>query len=280
MSSPWASTRRPTMERPWLGMVMLAAVPVLSLILVRLFWSGSSLWFLTVGITLLGVAAIVFLAGRTNDQGFGRQTLAAETSRLPLVLTGLGVLFLAMILFTLFYASGSIRAGSMPAFIMTGTAGAAVYIHLLMQLAYTIRVHEEALSLKRRGFVSAIVAGTLVIVFAFVIDLATVFRSMDIGEIVYRSFISCYGFIFPAYVYLIMIPTRDGHRGTHGESGRKKLRILFLAVGVAGPMMWMGFMERMELWIVPGLAIVLLARLALPGKPAAPQHAKTMSTDG
>lgn len=98
MSSPWASTRRPTMERPWLGMAMLLAVPVLSLILVRLFWSGSSLWFLTVGIILLGAAAIAFLANRTNDDGFGRQNLAQETPRLPLVLGGLGVLFLAMLI--------------------------------------------------------------------------------------------------------------------------------------------------------------------------------------
>lgn len=81
-----------------MGMAMLAAVPVLSLILIRLFWSGSSLWFLTVGIILLGAAAIVFLARRTNDQELGRQTLAPETPRLPLVLTGLGVLFLAMLI--------------------------------------------------------------------------------------------------------------------------------------------------------------------------------------
>ncbi len=98
MSSPWASTRQPTLERPWVGMAMLAAVPVLSLVLIRLFWSGSSLWFLTVGIIMLGAAAIVFLARRTNDQEFGRQTLAPETPRMPLVLAGLGVLFLAMLI--------------------------------------------------------------------------------------------------------------------------------------------------------------------------------------
>ena len=107
MSSPWATTREPTLERPWLGIAMLAAVPVLSLILVRLFWSGSSLWFLTVGIIMLGAAAIVFLARRTNDQEFGRQTLAQEAPRLPLVLAGLGVLFLAMLILPNFSGGGS-----------------------------------------------------------------------------------------------------------------------------------------------------------------------------
>jgi LysM repeat protein len=79
-------------------MAIMAAVPIFSLILVRLFWSGSSLWFLTVGIILLGAAAIAFLARRTGDAEHVRQTLAPETSRLPLVLTGLGVLFLAMLI--------------------------------------------------------------------------------------------------------------------------------------------------------------------------------------
>lgn len=98
MSSPWTSTKNPMSERPWLGMAALITVPILSLILVRLFWSGSSLWFLTVGIILLGAAAIVFLAKRTTDQDFGGQALTSETARMPLVLAGLGVLFLAMLI--------------------------------------------------------------------------------------------------------------------------------------------------------------------------------------
>jgi LysM repeat protein len=77
-------------------MVMLAAVPLLSLVLIRMLWSGSSLWFLTVGIILLGSAAVVFLARRQQDE-YGR-VLAQETSRIPMVLAALGVLFLAMLL--------------------------------------------------------------------------------------------------------------------------------------------------------------------------------------
>ncbi len=107
MSSPWAATRQPTMERPWLGMAVMAAVPIFSLILVRLFWSGSSLWFLTVGIILLGIAAIVFLARRTGDQQYGTQAMSLENARLPLVLTGLGVLFLAMLILPNFAGGGS-----------------------------------------------------------------------------------------------------------------------------------------------------------------------------
>lgn len=90
-------------------MLMLAAVPLLSLVLIRMLWSGSSLWFLTVGIILLGSAAVVFLARRPN--GEYAHTLAQEPSRIPLVLAVLGVLFLAMLLLPNFADGGSNKTG-------------------------------------------------------------------------------------------------------------------------------------------------------------------------
>ncbi len=98
MASPWITPQRPAVERPWLGMAVMAAIPLLSLILIRMLWSGSSLWFLTVGIILLGVAAVIFLARRPQEHQYSRQALAHESNRLPLILTGLGVLFMAMLL--------------------------------------------------------------------------------------------------------------------------------------------------------------------------------------
>lgn len=98
MASPWIPPQRHPAERPWMGMVMLVAIPLLSLILIRMLWSGSSLWFLTVGLILLGTAGVIFLARRPQEHEYGRQTLAPEANRLPLALTGLGVLFLVMLL--------------------------------------------------------------------------------------------------------------------------------------------------------------------------------------
>jgi LysM repeat protein len=89
-----------------MGMAMLVALPLLALILIRLLWSGSSLWFLTAGIILIGMAAVVFLARRPLDQEYARQTLSPESNRLPLVLAGLGVLFLAMLLLPNFSGGG------------------------------------------------------------------------------------------------------------------------------------------------------------------------------
>ncbi len=114
MASPYIHAERQYTERPWLGMAALVAVPLLSLVLVRMFWSGSSLWFLAVGIILIGVAGIIFLARRTQDQTYVRNTLASEDSRLPLVLTGLGVLFLAMLILPN-YAGDGASPSSLPA---------------------------------------------------------------------------------------------------------------------------------------------------------------------
>lgn len=107
MASPWITPQRPAVERPWLGMAVMAAIPLLSLILIRMLWSGSSLWFLTVGIILLGVAAVIFLARRPQEHEYSRQALTHETNRLPLILTGLGVLFMAMLLLPNFSGGGS-----------------------------------------------------------------------------------------------------------------------------------------------------------------------------
>lgn len=72
MTSPWPAQQQqtPAAERPWVGMAMLAAIPLLSLLLIRMLWSGSSLWFLTVGIILMGAGAVAFLARRQNDQQY------------------------------------------------------------------------------------------------------------------------------------------------------------------------------------------------------------------
>lgn len=80
-----------------MGMALLLAVPFLALILIRILWSGSTLWFLMAGIIFLGSSAIVFLA-RRNEPSYGYQTLAPEPNRLPLVLLGLGALFLALLI--------------------------------------------------------------------------------------------------------------------------------------------------------------------------------------
>ena len=90
-----------------MGIAFLAAIPFLSLILIRMLWSGSSLWFLSVGIILLGAAAVIFLARRPQGLEYARQLPVYEAQRAPLILMGIGVLFLAMLLVPNFSGGGS-----------------------------------------------------------------------------------------------------------------------------------------------------------------------------
>ena len=115
MASPWDLPQRSPVERPWMGMAMLVTIPVIALILVRMLWSGSSLWFLSVGIILLGAAAVFFLVRRPQGLEYDRSTLGhEETNRAPLILTGLGVLFLAMLLVPNFAGGGSDSSVAVP----------------------------------------------------------------------------------------------------------------------------------------------------------------------
>lgn len=85
----------------------------------------------------------------------------------------------------------------------------------------------------------------------------------DKSELGYRLFLSAYGLLFPAYVYLCMIPTADGHAGPT----RRKAITWLAACALAAPFFWLGFIEFEEVFLLPGMAIVLASRLLLPGGP-------------
>jgi hypothetical protein len=83
-------------------------------------------------------------------------------------------------------------------------------------------------------------------------------NGMDARETVYWLFLAPYGLVFPAYVWLVMLRARAG-----AVPLARRLAVWAGAVVVALPMYWMGFVEREIVWLLPGVAVVLLARLAL-----------------
>jgi LysM repeat protein len=80
-----------------MGLALLLSVPLLSLVLIRMLWPGSTIWFILAAVLMLGSAGIIFLS-RRDAPSYGYQTLSPEPNRLPVVLAGLGVLFLAMLI--------------------------------------------------------------------------------------------------------------------------------------------------------------------------------------
>ncbi len=96
----WTPPERPSVEeRPWLGLAMLALVGFLTLLLLRLVWSGTGVWYLVVGLLLVGGAAVAVF---TRAQRGPLQPMAARPalagSRLPLLLAGAGAMLLALLL--------------------------------------------------------------------------------------------------------------------------------------------------------------------------------------
>ncbi|WP_428939090.1 hypothetical protein [Fontivita pretiosa] len=169
---------------------------------------------------------------------------------------GFGVLFLIMILYTLLY-SRAIN-GQLPRFL-----GWLLFVHMAMQSAFTVAAH--ARELQRRGdrAIALAIVLTLTSWAAHVLlRRGALVDGMHAGELIYRVFMGFYGLVFPAYVWLVMLPTR---RQPHWPSWRHLL-VFAAAVILATPFFWIGFVQQRTIWLAPGLAIVLLARLLVPYK--------------
>jgi hypothetical protein len=72
---------------------------------------------------------------------------------------------------------------------------------------------------------------------------------LSIAEIGYRLFMACYGLLFPAYVWMVMM--------------RERAWVwLVLVVAVAAPFYWIGFIERQAVWLLGGVMIVVIGGFA------------------
>ena len=76
------------------------------------------------------------------------------------------------------------------------------------------------------------------------------------GEITYRLFLSFYGLLFPAYVWLVMVPPRTRPAASYTTL----LRVTALVILIAAPMFWLGFIQNRMVWLLPAVALVLLAK--------------------
>jgi hypothetical protein len=261
----------------WITSVACAVVFILNRPMVVI--EGWSIWNTNPGVVWLApVCCFGFALCPYLDMTFhkARQNLSKTSARVSFSL-GFGMFFAAMIGFTLLYAP--LILGWRP-LNLSSIAGIAVLIHVLTQIAFTTGAFYDAFG-HRTPARSENVGGwdlMVIILVAHIIGLFGDLHSlagMSFGEVVYRCFMSFYGLVFPAYVWLCMIPTRDGHSGIAGPRGRLKLAVLAGACLLAAPCYWMGFIERVEWWLAPGLGVVLLARLLVRGHssptPASPQ---------
>jgi hypothetical protein len=167
---------------------------------------------------------------------------------------GFGVFFLVMILGTLCY-TGLFIDGYGPGQGVT-MVYRAIGLHWSMQLALTIALHWQSGTIKSLRAPAAVTVAALAwLGMRFIHD-----PTMEPGEFVYRLFMSFYGLVFPAYVWICMMPI--GREPT--TPARAQWIVLAVAVAVASPFYWVAFMQGRMVWVVPGVLIVLAARFAVP----------------
>lgn len=193
-----------------------------------------------------------------------RQQLTAAETLLAFGL-GFGVCFLSMIVFSLLYATvlQPLLADRVAG--VRFAVGAVIAIHMIVQSAFTLGVHARALFstvLKPSALLGALIVAQFAVFIGLASHILPRYHGMDPGELIYRIMMAFYGLIFPAYVWLCMVPGRDGSSGATPT----KARATVLAAAAAAPMYWMGFIEGRLIWLVPGLAVVLLTRYLIPSR--------------
>jgi hypothetical protein len=166
---------------------------------------------------------------------------------------GFGVVFLAMIVFTLSY-TGWLAHLNVP----LGTIVAVpLGIHLVAQTMLKLVLHGKAVVQRRNlpGLMEMAVVVVMAALFGmFCLSTDFSYRGLSLAEIGYRCFMAFYGLVFPAYVWICIF-------------GRGRFSTWLAAVIVAMPMYWLAYIERQMVWLVPGVALVVLAGFMPKGQP-------------
>jgi hypothetical protein len=211
-------------------------------------------------IAFLPVSCFGFLLCPYLDRTFHAARQSTSDGRVAFGI-GFGVVFLSVLIFSLSYA------GTLAVFTVDSTLIANneflwwLSIYFVVQLGFTMGVHfngGEVLRSREAAFQSfwLTLASILFGLIAYSCTRFLHHHLLGPGELMYRIFLSFYGLVFPAYVWLCMIRGRG-----RVAPNRRQWIVLAVAIVLAAPMYWMGFIEGKMLWLLPGLAVVVLARM-------------------
>lgn len=177
-------------------------------------------------------------------------------------LLGFGGVFLVMIAFSLFY-SGALEGvmGRGPAPVLPRRWLIVLSVHLVLQAAFTIAVHLREV-IRHGGHAAAHRTASLAVAAVALAWWAHAqpvrdFHGLSVGEAVYRGFLLIYGLIFPAYVWLCMLPSRSRIPPHIARL------MLVVAILIALPMAYQGFLAGRAMWVPLALAVLAAARVVL-----------------
>lgn len=216
-------------------------------------------------IGLAAVCVLGFLTCPYLDLTFHRARQECRTNDESKIAfgVGFGVCFALMIVFTLFYAWVLITRSASPAI------GAILGTHLCIQSLFTIGIHASSLrasvdspraheTLHRWIWVAVIAPVGMALLARFLEARGISLGRLVAGEVGYRLFMSFYGLFAPAYVWLCIHPGR-GFLPPY----RRELQMFAIAVVVAAPFYWLGFMHGPMQWVLIGVGVVTMARFFL-----------------
>lgn len=161
-----------------------------------------------------------------------------------------GAVFPALMLFSLLYAGG----------LNTRAWNYYVVVHLVLQAAFTIAAH--ARELRPGGIVSWgvwwrrgrwVLMAAMVLMFAGAVApwLPRYAPQKSAHRLLYELWLSWYALVFPAYAWIVAVE--------RGLPMRARVRSWIAACALAGPCLWIGYIEQRHAWLLPAVGIVLLA---------------------
>jgi hypothetical protein len=176
------------------------------------------------------------------------------------------VFFALMIVLTVRYAGvfdAAMRGRTLVDILSPPWLAAGVLVHILCQWIFTVRVHLDRMkSLKPNAmlgqqtmFMVALISGLT----GFAAPKIADYSGLSAGEIGYRGFLTFYGLVFPCYMLYRVIRS-------HSTDVPLQRWMMWLAIGVAMPMFWMGFIERQSIWLGPGMLVAVCGAFVLKGK--------------
>ncbi len=171
---------------------------------------------------------------------------------------GFIVFFTPMISLTLLYASGFLSGTSLGPFILA---------HIVFQITFTVgahlrELHEQQLSPEAAAAPPRAIKAWMLffppIFCAFLPALGDFRPGYPYTRLAYELFMSLYGLVFPAYVWIVVVPrSLERHRAVIAW---------FAAILPAGVCFWLGYVQQHYAWLIPGVMFPLvapaLARLA------------------
>lgn len=191
---------------------------------------------------------------------------------------GFGAFFLAMIVFTLWYAplAKPPEAGGDLHPAVPHVVALAIVAHMAGQAGFTVAAHGVEVARKLRaaaggvrwGVSFGLLFGGGILVAAQLVarqggytpvyGLADGARTLSGQEMGYRLFMAFYGLLAPAYVWIVAMPWRDSL-----STVKQRWWTFAIAVVAATPGYWVGFIEQEMLWLLAGVGVVLLARVVV-----------------